>query len=104
LKEKASQMETGIKRTQRHDTLAFKLTVVEQVENLFVIMAFARARATTLMPCLYVQIPFAVLGGWILNAHLPDHYAILGMCLIAICGLGSGLLALNEDKARWVPK
>jgi transposase len=33
LKEEASQMESGVKRTQRDYTLAFKLGVVEQVEK-----------------------------------------------------------------------
>ena len=33
MKEKASQMESGIKRTQKDYTLAFKLAVVEQVEK-----------------------------------------------------------------------
>ncbi len=33
MQEKASQMESGIKRTQKDYTLAFKLSVVEQVEK-----------------------------------------------------------------------
>jgi drug/metabolite transporter (DMT)-like permease len=86
-----------------------EFTAIAMTTPLFVTLMASRAlgekvpwHPTTLMPCLYAQIPFAILGGWIFNAHLPDRYTLLGMVLIALSGLGSGLLALDEDKAKSV--
>jgi drug/metabolite transporter (DMT)-like permease len=66
--------------------------------HMLMIMAFARAPAATLMPYMYLQIGFAMLGGWIMFDHVPDHVSLLGIGLIALCGTASGLLTLWESR------
>lgn len=55
-------------------------------------LAFQRVPATQIMPFTYAQIAFAVLAGWIATGAVPDGWAVLGMGMIAACGLGSALL------------
>jgi drug/metabolite transporter (DMT)-like permease len=50
------------------------------------------------MPYMYLQIGFAMLGGWIMFDHVPDHVSLLGIGLIALCGTASGLLTLWESR------
>lgn len=52
------------------------------------ILAYGRASPATLTPYLYAQIAFAVLAGWLVFAHKPDAWAVVGIALIA----GSGVL------------
>jgi len=60
------------------------------------IVAFSRASASTVTPVLYSNIAFATLGGWLVFSHVPDQVAVLGMLLIAMCGLGAGWLSTRE--------
>jgi len=50
------------------------------------------------MPYMYMQIGFAMLGGWLVFDHLPDHFSMLGIGLIAICGLAGGVLTIVENR------
>ncbi len=68
--------------------------------HFLMIMAFARAPAATLMPYMYLQIGFAMLGGWIMFDHIPDHLSLIGIALIAACGTAGGLLTLFEARLR----
>ena len=68
--------------------------------NLFFILAFERAPAATLMPYMYLQIGFGILGGWLVFDHVPDFWALVGMGMIAACGVAGGLLTLHETRAR----
>ena len=68
--------------------------------NLFFILAFERAPAATLMPYMYLQIGFGILGGWLVFDHVPDFWALLGMGMIAACGAAGGLLTLYEARLR----
>jgi drug/metabolite transporter (DMT)-like permease len=70
--------------------------------NLFFILAFERAPAATLMPYMYLQIGFGILGGWLVFGHVPDFWALLGMGMIAACGVAGGLLTLVEARLRKV--
>lgn len=70
--------------------------------NFLFILAFERAPAATLMPYMYLQIGFGILGGWLVFAHVPDHWALVGMALVAACGVAGGLLTLHETRARRV--
>lgn len=70
------------------------------VGHLLMIMAFERSPAATLMPYMYLQIGFAMLGGWLLFDHLPDHVSLIGIALIALCGTAGGLLTLYEVRQR----
>jgi drug/metabolite transporter (DMT)-like permease len=65
----------------------------------FVLMtAYGRAPASTLMPFMYGQIGFAVLGGWLVFAHAPDASAWAGMVLIAGCGIVSAWLTARDHR------
>lgn len=70
------------------------------VGHFFLIMAHRRAPASVLMPMLYVQIGFGMLGGWLVFAHVPDGWSFVGMALIAVCGAASAWLAVHENRKR----
>jgi drug/metabolite transporter (DMT)-like permease len=62
------------------------------------VMAFQRVPATQVMPFTYSQIAFAVLAGWVATGAVPDRWAAVGMGAIALCGIGSALLTLNQQR------
>jgi drug/metabolite transporter (DMT)-like permease len=68
--------------------------------NLLFILAFERAPAATLMPYMYLQIGFGILGGWLMFDHVPDFWALVGMGMVALCGVAGGLLTLHEMRQR----
>ena len=74
--------------------------VAGAVGHILLIMSFERSPAATLMPYMYLQIGFAMLGGWIMFDHIPDHWSLIGIGLIALCGTAGGLLTLFEARLR----
>lgn len=68
------------------------------VGHFLLILAYMRAPATTLTPYLYVQIGFAMLAGWLVFSHVPDGWSVVGMALIAACGVAGALLTLHESR------
>jgi drug/metabolite transporter (DMT)-like permease len=68
--------------------------------NLAFILSFERAPAATLMPYMYLQIGFGILGGWLMFDHMPDFWALVGMGLVALCGVAGALLTLHEKRRR----
>lgn len=60
------------------------------------ILAYRRAPAATLSPYLYGQIGFAMLAGWLAFNHIPDGWAWVGIAVIAVCGVASGFLTIQE--------
>ncbi len=68
--------------------------------HFLLILAYARAPAATLTPYMYVQIGFAVLGGWIVFSHIPDRWTLAGMGLVALCGALGVWLTLRESRVR----
>jgi drug/metabolite transporter (DMT)-like permease len=74
--------------------------VAGAVGHLLMIMAFERSPAATLMPYMYLQIGFAMLGGWLMFDHIPDPMSLSGIGLIALCGTAGGLLTLYESRMR----
>jgi len=74
--------------------------VAGAVGHFLLIMAYERTSTATLMPYMYVQIGFAMLGGWIMFDHVPDHLSMLGIGLIALCGIAGGLLTVHESSRR----
>jgi drug/metabolite transporter (DMT)-like permease len=71
---------------------------VATIGHFLLILAYQRAPAATLTPYLYAQIGFAMLGGWLVFAHTPDRWSVMGIALIAICGAGSAWLAARESR------
>jgi drug/metabolite transporter (DMT)-like permease len=74
--------------------------VAGSVGHFLLIMAFERSPAGTLMPYMYAQIGFAMLGGWLVFDHVPDHFSLMGIGLIALCGTAGGLLTVYELRQK----
>ena len=72
--------------------------VMATVGHFMLILAYQRAPAATLTPYLYSQIGFAMLGGWLVFEHVPDHLSLAGMVMIAICGAGGAWLTVHERR------
>jgi drug/metabolite transporter (DMT)-like permease len=68
------------------------------IGHFMLILAFQRAPAATLTPYLYVQIAFAMLGGWLVFAHVPDGWSVIGMATIALCGAAGAWLTIRESR------
>lgn len=62
----------------------------------FLILGYARAPVAVLTPYLYVQIPFAVLGGWLVFSHKLDSWTALGIGMIAASGVLGTWVAARE--------
>ena len=73
------------------------------VGHFMMILAYARTPVSTLTPFLYAQIGFAMLGGWLAFAHVPDQLSLLGMTLIAVCGAAGAWLAVRESRSVFQP-
>jgi drug/metabolite transporter (DMT)-like permease len=71
--------------------------------HFFLILGYKRAPAATLMPYMYLQIGFAMLAGWIMFSHIPDHWSLVGMALIALCGAAGAFLTAHESRAALEP-
>jgi drug/metabolite transporter (DMT)-like permease len=69
------------------------------IGHLFLILALGKARTATLMPFLYVQIAFAALIAYVAFDHVPDHWAWVGMAVIAACGATSAALNMHRPGA-----
>jgi drug/metabolite transporter (DMT)-like permease len=72
--------------------------VAGAVGHFLLILAYQRAPAATLTPYLYIQIGFAMLGGWIAFSHVPDRWSLLGILTIAVCGAAGAWLAMRESR------
>ena len=68
--------------------------------HFFLILAYGRAPAATLTPYMYAQIGFAVLGGWVVFGHVPDHWTLVGMGMVALCGALGAWLTLRESRVK----
>ena len=68
--------------------------------HFLLILAFERSPAGALMPYMYAQIAFAMLGGWLVFDHVPDQLSVVGMGLIAVCGTAGGWLTVYELRKK----
>ena len=73
------------------------------VGHFMLILAYQRAPAATLTPFLYAQIGFAMLGGWVMFAHVPDAWSFAGIVMIAICGAAGAWLTVRERRIPLEP-
>jgi drug/metabolite transporter (DMT)-like permease len=71
--------------------------------HFMLIVAFDKAPAATLMPYMYAQIAFAIFGGWLLFGHFPDALSMMGVGIIALCGVAAGVLTVIERKKLHQP-
>ena len=68
------------------------------IGHFLLILAYGNAPATTLTPYLYMQIAFAMFFGWLVFAHLPDRWSVLGIALSAVCGASGAWLTARERR------
>jgi drug/metabolite transporter (DMT)-like permease len=73
------------------------------VGHFILILAYQRAPASTLTPFLYVQIAFALVGGWLLFSQIPDRVSLIGIGLIASCGAAGAWLTVRERRVPIEP-
>ena len=73
------------------------------VGHFILILAYQRAPASTLTPYLYAQIAFAMLGGWVMFSHVPDHVSLAGMAMIVVCGAAGAWLTVRERRVPIEP-
>ena len=66
--------------------------------HLMLIRAYMRAPAPVLMPYVYSQIAFSMLGGWLAFDHVPDLLAWIGMAVIALSGIGNALVSIRQHR------
>jgi drug/metabolite transporter (DMT)-like permease len=60
--------------------------VLSTAGHRMLILGYAKAGVATLTPLLFVQIATSMLLGWIVFGHVPDRWALLGICVIALGG------------------
>lgn len=53
--------------------------------------AYRQTPASALAPLMYLQLLWAGLLGWLVFEHVPDAMSVLGMCIVAACGVAVGL-------------
>jgi drug/metabolite transporter (DMT)-like permease len=77
--------------------------VMGTVGHFLLILGYARTPAATLTPFLYTQIGFAMIGGWLVFAHVPDQVSLLGIAMIAVCGAAGAWLTVRERRVAVEP-
>jgi drug/metabolite transporter (DMT)-like permease len=73
------------------------------IGHFLLILAYRRTSAATITPLLYVQIGFALLGGWLVFSHVPDGWSLIGILMIASCGAAAAWLAVRESRLQLEP-
>ncbi len=61
-----------------------------------VIIAYGRAKASTLAPFAYVQLVWATLCGYVIFATVPDRWIVTGAAII----VASGLYTIHRERVR----
>ena len=69
------------------------LGVVSTLGHYLMILSYSLASPATLTPYLYFQIAFATLAGWLVFSQVPDSWSLLGIAMIAVCGVANSWLA-----------
>ena len=69
------------------------LGVLSTLGHYLMILAYSLASPSVLTPYLYFQIAFATLAGWLVFTQVPDRWSLLGIAMIAICGVANSWLA-----------
>ncbi|MFP8780785.1 DMT family transporter [Hydrogenophaga sp. RWCD_12] len=63
------------------------LGVFGSLGHYFMIKGYQKAPASRVTPYMYTQIAFATGAGWLVFGHAPDVWTVLGIALIAVCGV-----------------
>jgi drug/metabolite transporter (DMT)-like permease len=73
------------------------------VGHYLLILAFSKAPAAVLTPYFYTQIVFAMLGGWLIFDHMPDHWTLVGIGVVTLCGALGAWLTVRESRIQIMP-
>ena len=73
------------------------------VGHYLLILAFSKAPATVLTPYFYTQIVVAMLGGWLIFDHIPDHWTLVGLGVVTLCGALGAWLTVRESRIQIMP-
>jgi hypothetical protein len=73
------------------------------IGHYLLILAFSKAPATVLTPYFYIQIGFAMLGGWLIFDHIPDHWTLAGIGVVTLCGALGAWLTVRESRIQIMP-
>ena len=73
------------------------------IGHYLLILAFTKAPATVLTPYFYTQIVFAMLGGWLIFDHMPDHWTLVGIGVVTLCGALGAWLTVRESRVQIMP-
>jgi drug/metabolite transporter (DMT)-like permease len=79
--------------------LMLLLGVFGTLGHFLLMLGYRQAAASALTPWLYFQIGFATLAGWLVFAHAPDAWAVAGISVIALCGVGGQMLGRRRRLA-----
>ncbi len=60
--------------------------VLSTAGHRMLIVGYAKAGIATLTPLLFAQIATSTLLGWVVFSHVPDGWALAGLCIIALGG------------------
>jgi drug/metabolite transporter (DMT)-like permease len=69
------------------------LGVLSTLGHYLMILAYSLTSPSVLTPYLYFQIAFATLAGWFVFNQVPDRWSLLGIAMIAVCGVANSWLA-----------
>lgn len=75
------------------------LSVTGAVSHLMLIRALQYAPASVLQPFNYMLLPWALLVGFVVFGHFPDHWTLVG----AVVVVGSGLYTIFRERRRRQP-
>ena len=76
------------------------IAVMGTVGHFVLIMAYKKTTPAVLTPYMYAQVVFAMLGGWIVFAQIPDAWSLAGILMITLCGALGTWLTVREARAR----
>ena len=69
------------------------LGVLSTLGHYLMILAYSLTSPSVLTPYLYFQIAFATLAGWLVFSQVPDRWSLIGIAMIAVCGVANSWLA-----------
>ena len=70
--------------------------VLSTAGHWMLVVGYAKAGVATLTPLLFAQIGFSTLLGWAVFSHVPDGWALVGLCGIAFGGAACTWLSARE--------
>ncbi len=82
--------------TREQWVLTLMLGVLASVGQWITVLAHRHAPASLLAPFAYVQLPWVVLGGYLVFGNLPDEWTLVGAAII----IASGLYTAHRERVR----